>query len=254
MSTDSSSRKSHMETILVIEDDGALRQGLAMNLELHGYHVITASEGETGMRLAFDARPHLIVLDIMLPGWNGLEILDELRKRGEKVPVLILSALNTTPDKVAGLDLGADDYMAKPFDLPELIARIEVMLRRQHIAERDQPIISMGEITINRTARTVEVRGTKTTLSAKEFDILCLLAQSPGTVFTRETILRKVWGWDYDGTARTVDNFMASLRKKLGSDRLAQAYIRTVPRVGYKIEVRQRDGASNGGAVYPPDT
>ncbi len=228
---------SRKDTILVIEDDRALRHGLAMNLELHGYQVITASDGETGMQLAFDARPQLIVLDIMLPGWTGLEILEELRKRGENVPVLILSARSTTPDKVAGLGLGADDYMAKPFDLPELIARIEVMLRRQHAAEHHQPLLTVGAIAIDRAARTVELCGKKATLSAKEFDLLCLLAGSPGTVFTRETILEKVWGWDYAGTARTVDNFVTSLRKKLGPDRLIRARICTVPRVGYKIEL-----------------
>ena len=172
----------------------------------------------------------------MLPGWSGLEILEELRKRDEKVPVLILSARNTTPDKVAGLDLGADDYMIKPFDLPELIARIEVMLRRQHATEQNEPVLTVGEIAIDRAARTVEVHGNKITLSAKEFDILHLLAGSPGKVFTRETILAKVWGWDYDGTARTVDNFVASLRKKLETSRPVRARICTVPRVGYKIE------------------
>ena len=228
---------SSKETILVVEDDRALRHGLAMNLELHGYHVITASDGETGMQQAFDARPHLIVLDIMLPGWSGLEILEELRKRDENVPVLILSARNTTPDKVAGLDLGADDYMVKPFDLPELIARIEVMLRRQHATEQNQPVLTVGEIAIDPAARTVHVHGNKITLSAKEFDILHLLANSPGKVFTRETILEKVWGWDYDGTARTVDNFVASLRKKLETERPVRTHISTVPRVGYKIEV-----------------
>jgi DNA-binding response OmpR family regulator len=229
---------SRKDTILVVEDDRALRHGLAMNLELHGYHVITASDGETGMQQAFDARPQLIVLDIMLPGWSGLEILEELRKRDEKVPVLILSARNTTPDKVAGLDLGADDYMVKPFDLPELIARIEVMLRRQHATEQNQPVLTVGEIAIDRATRTVQVRGKNTNLSAKEFDLLCLLANSPGKVFARETILEKVWGWDYDGTARTVDNFVASLRKKLETDRPVRTHIRTVPRVGYKIELQ----------------
>jgi DNA-binding response OmpR family regulator len=149
---------SRKDTILVVEDDRALRHGLAMNLELHGYHVITAADGETGMQLAFDARPQLIILDIMLPGWNGLEILDELRKRGEKVPVLILSARSTTPDKVAGLSLGADDYMVKPFDLPELIARIEVMLRRQHATEQNQPVLTVGEIAIDRDCTCWPVR------------------------------------------------------------------------------------------------
>ena len=232
------------ETILIVEDDPELRNGLAMNLRLQGYDVITAADGESGMQRAFDARPELIVLDIMLPGWTGLDILEELRKRGEKVPVLILSALNTTPDKVAGLDLGADDYMAKPFDLPELIARIEVMLRRQRSEERHRPILTLGELTIDREARTVEVCGVNKNLSAKEFDILCLLAESPGKAFSRETILDKVWGWDYDGTARTVDNFVARLRKKLERGRHIRAHIRTVPRVGYKIEIRQDNGTS----------
>lgn len=224
------------DTILVVEDDRSLRDGLVMNLGLHGYEVLSAPDGETGMQLAFDARPDLIILDIMLPGWTGLDILEELRKRNETVPVLILSARDTTPDKVAGLDLGADDYMTKPFDLPELIARIGVMLRRQHSAEQDRPILSVGDITIDPSARTVEVRGAKKDLSAKEFDILCLLAGSPGQVFTRDTILERVWGWDYEGTARTVDNFVASLRKKLRTGRLARSRIRTVPRVGYKLE------------------
>lgn len=244
MSSDSAGSTIRRETILVVEDDRSLRSGLAMNLELQGFHVITAADGEEGMQLAFNARPQLIVLDIMLPGWNGLEILAELRKRDEKVPVLILSARNATHDKVTGLGLGADDYMVKPFDLPELIARIEVMLRRQHATEQNLPILSVGKIAINRAARTVDVGGRKTALSAREFDLLCLLAGSPGQVFTRESILEKVWGWDYDGTARTVDNFVASLRKKLGPDQLARAKIRTVPRVGYSIRALSDDGAS----------
>ncbi len=237
MSKSSSSNKRRKDVILVIEDDRALREGLTMNLVLHGYDVLAAPDGEKGMQMAFDARPNLIVLDIMMPGWTGLDILEELRKRGEKVPVLILSALNTTPDKVAGLDLGADDYMSKPFDLPELIARIDMMLRRQRSAEQDRPILSFGDVTIDRSARTVKVRGTKTNLSAKEFDILCLLADSPGQVFTREIILERIWGWGYDGTARTVDNFVANLRKKVELGRDAPRHIKTVPKVGYKLDV-----------------
>jgi two-component system alkaline phosphatase synthesis response regulator PhoP len=232
----SSSNTRHRDTILVVEDDRALREGLAMNLGLQGYDVLTAADGEKGMKLAFDARPNLIVLDIMMPGWTGLNILEELRKRGEKVPVLILSALNTTPDKVTGLDLGADDYMTKPFDLPELLARIEVMLRRQRSEEQNRPALSFGNVTIDRSARTVAVAGASVELSAKEFDILCLLAESPGRVFTRETILERVWGWDYEGSARTVDNFVAALRKKIERNRKAAKYIRTVPKVGYKLE------------------
>jgi two-component system alkaline phosphatase synthesis response regulator PhoP len=238
MSTDAHSGDQEKEEILVVEDDKALREGLALNLGLRGYKVLTAADGEEGMRMAFDNRPDLIILDIMMPCWTGLDILEELRKRGEKVPVLLLSARTTTPDKVEGLELGADDYMTKPFDLPELIARIKVMLRRRHQEKQDRPILSFGDVAIDRLARSLEVRGEKVELSAKEFDILCLLASSPGRVFTRETILEQVWGWDYDGTARTVDNFVASLRKKTEIGRHAKRYIRTVPRIGYILEIK----------------
>ncbi|MFC1452678.1 response regulator transcription factor [Verrucomicrobiota bacterium] len=236
MSTASSNHADGKDVVLVIEDARALREGLAMNLRAQGYDVLTAADGEEGMRMAFDSRLDLIVLDIMMPCWTGLDILEELRKRGEDVPVLILSARNRTPDKVRGLNLGADDYMGKPFDLPELIARVEAMLRRRRSEEQTMPALSFGDVVIDRAAREVRVRGKKIELSAREFDLLCLLAASPGRVFTREAILERVWGWDYEGTARTVDNFVSSLRKKLEVGRRAPRYIRTVPRVGYKLE------------------
>jgi len=222
--------------ILVVEDDRALRNGLAMNLRLQGYEVTTAADGDAGLRMAFDAGPDLIVLDIMMPGWSGLEILEELRKRGERTPVLVLSARDTTPDIVQGLNLGADDYMTKPFDLPELLARVTAMLRRSRERQRSLPPIQAGALLIDRAARRVTVRGRAVELSAREFDLLDLLASAPGQVFTRETILDRVWGWDYEGTARTVDNFIARLRKKLKAGRRAASCIRTVPRVGYRFE------------------
>ncbi len=219
----------------MIEDDRSLREGLAMNLRMHGYEVQTAADGDIGMQKAFDLRPDLIVLDIMLPHWSGLDILEALRDRGEMVPVLILSARGTTPDKVRGLGLGADDYMTKPFDLPELIARIKVMLRRSHNELESQPLLKLGNICIDRYARQVFVDKSPVTLSAREFDLLCLLAESPGKVFTREVILEQVWGWDYEGTARTVDNFVARLRKKIHDDSAGSAHIQTIPRVGYRM-------------------
>jgi len=223
--------------ILVVEDDRALREGVAMNLRMQGYEVITAADGDAGMNLVFSAGADLVVLDVMMPGWSGLDILEELRKRGMDVPVLILSARNKTPDKVSGLKLGADDYLSKPFDLPELLARVEAMLRRRNSEQERQPPLTFGDVTIDRAARNVDVGGKSVGLSAREFDLLCLLAESPGQVFTRETILERVWGWDYEGTARTVDNFVARLRKKLGHRRRPWQAIQTVPRVGYKLEV-----------------
>ncbi|MBM4149813.1 MAG: response regulator transcription factor [Lentisphaerae bacterium] len=223
--------------VLVIEDDRSLREGLAMNLRLNGYETIMAADGESGMKAAFDARPDLIVLDIMLPGWTGTEILGELRSRGENVPVLILSARNTTPDKIEGLRTGADDYMTKPFDLSELIARIEALLRRRGAAGDGVPSLVLGDILVDRAARLVTRRGKAVALSAKEFELLCLLAASPGRVFTRDGILEKVWGWDYEGTARTVDNFVVSLRRKLKISRPGGVRIATVRGVGYRLEV-----------------
>jgi two-component system alkaline phosphatase synthesis response regulator PhoP len=231
---DTSSRPSR---ILVVEDDRSLREGVAMNLRLQGYEVVTAADGDVGMELAFSSRPDLIVLDIMMPGWSGLDILEELRRRDEEVPVLMLSARNKTPDKVTGLNLGADDYLSKPFDLPELIARIEAMLRRRRSEAAHEPPLTFGAVAIDRGARRVQVGRKAVKLSAREFDLLCLLAASPGQVFTRELILEKVWGWDYEGTARTVDNFVARLRKKLGALRRPCKHIQTVPRVGYKLEL-----------------
>lgn len=224
------------ETILVVEDDRSLRDGLAMNFQLQGYRVLTAVDGDEGMKKAFDARPDLIVLDIMLPGWSGLEILSELREKGEDVPVLILSARDKVPDKVEGFDLGADDYVAKPFELPELLARVEAMLRRRRAERRAEPRVTFGEVEIDPAGRTVTVRGEEVYLSAREFDLLLLLARSPGRPFTREVILDRVWGWGFDGTSRTVDNFIMSLRQKVEADPSKPRHIKTVRQVGYKLE------------------
>jgi len=224
------------ETVLVVEDDHSLREGLALNFRLHGYDVVTAADGEEGMRKAFDMRPDLIVLDIMLPGYSGLEILSELREKGEQVPVLVLSSRDELDDKVEGLGLGADDYLTKPFELPELLARVEAMLRRRRAEHTEEPQITFGKVTIDMTGREVTVGEERVGLSAKEFDLLCLLARSPERAFTREQILEKVWGWDFEGTARTVDNFILSLRNKIEADPSRPRYIKTVRQVGYKFE------------------
>jgi two-component system, OmpR family, alkaline phosphatase synthesis response regulator PhoP len=223
-------------TVLVVEDDRALCQGLALNLRRAGYRVLTATDGQAGMRQAFDDRPDLIVLDVMLPGYNGLEILAELRRRGERVPVLILSARDRTAQKVEGLGLGADDYLAKPFELSELLARCEALLRRRRNEREDEPEIIFGAVRIDPAGRSVTRDGRPLALSAKEFDLLCLLARAPGRVLDREAILDRVWGFGFDGTARTVDNFISSLRQKIEPDPSRPRHIVTVRGVGYKLE------------------
>jgi len=224
-------------TILVIEDDRALREGLALNFELHGYQVETAIDGEDGMRKAFDLSPDLIVLDIMLPGWSGLDILAELRSLQQDVPVLILSARGTTDNKVEGLSIGADDYLAKPFELPELLARVEAMLRRRRADQPTQPLLAFGRVSIEQDNRRVTVEGKEVALSAKEFDLLSFLALIPGRPRTREEILNNVWGWDFDGSPRTVDNFILALRHKLEADPKHPRHILTAHGVGYKLEL-----------------
>jgi DNA-binding response OmpR family regulator len=207
-----------------------------MNFRMRGYRVLCAEDGESGMRAAFDENPDIIVLDIMLPGWSGLDILTELRQRENPVPVLILSARDSTANKIEGLELGADDYLTKPFELKELIARVEAMLRRRRMEIQDEQILSFGNVALRLKERTVTVDDLPVELSTKEFDLLCLLAKAPGRPFTRDFILDRIWGWGFDGTSRTVDNFIMSLRKKLEKDPTAPKHIRTVRQIGYKLE------------------
>ncbi len=234
--TNRGASENHGETILIIEDDKSIREGLAMNFQLQGYDVLTANDGEDGMRKAFNANPDLIILDIMLPVFSGLDILTELREKNELVPVLILSAKNNMAHKIEGLGLGADDYVTKPFELPELLARAEAMLRRKRVNQRPREEIVFADVTVDLNERRVTAQGREALLSAKEFDLLCLLAQSPGRPYSRDTILNRVWGWNFDGTTRTVDNFIMSLRKKIEANPAKPKHIVTVRQVGYKLE------------------
>jgi DNA-binding response OmpR family regulator len=226
----------HGETILIIEDDKSLREGLAMNFQIQGFNVVTAKDGEEGMKKAFNANPDLIVLDLMLPFFSGLDILTELREKNELVPVLILSARNNMDHKIEGLGLGADDYVTKPFELPELLARAKAMLRRKRVNHLTERELAFGDIIIDLNERKVRVGKGEVALSAKEFDLLCLLAGAPGRPYSRDAILNRVWGWDFDGTTRTVDNFIMSLRKKIEANPAKPKHIITVRQVGYRFE------------------
>jgi DNA-binding response OmpR family regulator len=208
-----------------------------MNFRVRGYEVITAADGEQGMAKAFEIKPDLIILDIGLPGFSGLDILEELRGREETVPVLILSARGKVSQRVEGLKLGADDYLAKPFELSELVARVEALLRRfqRARAERDAGL-RFGALVIDVRGRKVLLKDEEVALSAKEFELLRLLAGNPGKTFSRETILERVWGWDFEGTPRTVDNFVLSLRRKLEADPDSAGRIVTVRQAGYRFD------------------
>jgi DNA-binding response OmpR family regulator len=219
-----------------VEDDRSLREGLVLNLKASGYTVATAADGKEGLRAAFDEAPDLILLDIMLPGLSGLEILQELRQQQVQIPVLILSARDQLPNKLEGFGLGADDYITKPFDLRELLARIDAALRRRRLQARDQPQLAFGTVTIDFQARTVALKGQEVAMTPREFDLLALLVRNPRKAYSREQILREVWGFDYEGTTRTVDNFVVSLRQKLEDDPQSPRYLVTVRTVGYRFD------------------
>jgi len=223
---------SERETVLVVEDDRALMVGLDLNLSAEGYRVLTAVDGARGLELATEERPDLIVLDLLLPKLDGHELLTELRRRGFEMPVIILSARGEERDKVKGLMLGADDYVTKPFGLAELVARIEVALRRQRRRRSAGDWVRFGAIAIERTSRRVWRGEDAIVLTAREYDLLDFFVRHAGRAHSRERLLETVWGMDYEGTVRTVDNFVRSLRVKIESDPSAPRHLQTVHGVG----------------------
>lgn len=223
------------ETVLLIEDDPAIVSGLALNLSLEGYEVLSAGDGETGYRVACERDPDMVVLDIMLPGMNGLEVLRRLRERSPDTPVLILSARSEEADKVLGLQLGADDYMSKPFSLSELLARINAALRRQRLEAQQPARLSVGDVQIDLDRRVVSRNGDEIVMTAREFELLTYFVTHPGIALSRERLLDAVWRMDYL-THRTIDNFVGRLRSKLEPDPDNPRHFLTVRGVGYRFE------------------
>jgi two-component system, OmpR family, alkaline phosphatase synthesis response regulator PhoP len=226
--------------LLIVEDDPTLRQALAFNLSREGYDVATAANGEAALQSARNERLDLVLLDVMLPGMSGVEVLRVLRRDGVTTPVIILSAKGDEIDRVVGLKVGADDYIAKPFSRPELLARIEAVLRRQR-REAESPErreqLAFGGVEIDVSRREVTVEGSAVHLTTKEFDLLAHMAASPGRIFTRDQLLARIWGYDYVGDGRTVDVHVSWLRGKLrGTD--GHNYFRTVRGVGYAFAPR----------------
>lgn len=237
MSPDSAGASRFMptETVLLIEDDPAIVSGLELNLSLEGYRVLSAADGETGFRLACVRNPDMIVLDIMLPGMNGLEVLRRLRERSPDTPVLILSARVEHADKVLGLQLGADDYMSKPFSLSELLARINAALRRKRLQAAAPPFLHVGDVTIDLARRYVSRAGEEIAMTAREFELLIYFTRHPSVALSRERLLDAVWRTDYI-THRTIDNFVGRLRSKLEPDPENPRHFLTVRGVGYRFE------------------
>jgi DNA-binding response OmpR family regulator len=223
--------------VLVVEDDPSIAIGLRINLESEGYVVDVAEDGEAGLQMARTLEPDLIVLDVMLPKRNGLEVLHDLRVEGRTMPIIILSAKAAEMDKVAGLELGAEDYVAKPFSLAELLARVRAALRRGNTpAQERRRGIVFGDVEVDVAARNVKRAGEPVEMTAREFDVLVCLVNERGRVLSRDDIFRRVWGPKHHGTPRTVDNFIQQLRAKLEVDPQEPVYIQTVRGVGYRFD------------------
>jgi DNA-binding response OmpR family regulator len=226
------------ERILIIEDDPSILRGLQLNLGMEGYLVRSASDGAAGLAMARSEKPDLVVVDVMLPKLGGLEVVREIRAEDPDLPVLILSAKGQETDKVAGLQLGADDYMVKPFGLKELLARIDALLRRRRSRGQtgdSRAIRRAGPIELDLDARKAKVEGSVVELTSREFDLLAWFVAHPDRVFSREQLMEAVWGSRYLGTVRTVDNFVARLRAHIGDDAERPRYLETVRGIGYRF-------------------
>jgi two-component system, OmpR family, alkaline phosphatase synthesis response regulator PhoP len=223
-------------TILVIEDDPSITMGLELNLRAEGYKVILAHDGEEGLAKARQEDVDLLILDVMLPRLNGFEVLRVLRGEGSEIPVLMLSARGAEMDKVMGLELGAEDYVTKPFGLAELLARVRAILRRDGKGKSARSaVFRTGVLEINADTRQVLRDGKEVELTATEFDVLLCLVEAKGRVLSREQIQAHVWGPDHHGTTRTVDNFLLQLRAKLEMDPGEPKHLVTVRGVGYRF-------------------
>ena len=221
------------QRILVVEDDLAILSGLSLNLRYEGYEVLQAQDGRTGLKKALDEQPDLVVLDVMLPEMNGYELVRELRRRRSEVPVVIVSAKGGESDKITGLDLGADDYLVKPFALQELLSRIKAVMRRRFRAGAS---LTFGENTVDLVSKSAVRGGKPVEMTAQEFRLLQHFVTHPGRTFSRDELLSGAWGYDYDGTPRTVDNFVRQLRLKFEPDPDRPRYFVTARGLGYRFE------------------
>jgi len=224
-----------MSRILVIEDDAAILRGLKDNLVAESYEVLIADDGEEGYRLAREGNPDLIILDLMLPTLSGYEICRKLRDEGDSVLILMLTARGEEADRILGLDLGADDYVTKPFSVRELKARVRALLRRSDAHSAPPNTLSFGDVVVDFPQYDARKGGDPVEMTPKEFGVLRYLASRTGEVVSRYELLEEVWGYGSFPTTRTVDNHIAALRAKLEDDPADPRYLQTVHRVGYKF-------------------
>lgn len=239
-----------MGKILVVEDEPALLETLSYNLSRQGYELLEASDGLVALKLARDHQPDLVVLDVMLPGLDGFEVCRILRKE-TSIPILMLTARADEIDKVVGLEMGADDYLTKPFSMRELLARVKAQLRRVRLIREEvatetpvaaatspviEPTFTFGNLILDDTRREVLLDGVPLHLKPKEYDLLLFLARHRGVALSRDLILERVWGWEFDGNSRTVDVHVRWLREKIEADPANPVRIVTVRSIGYRFE------------------
>jgi len=222
-----------MEKILIVEDDVVMLRGLKDNFEYNGFRVSTASDGEAGLNKALAEKPDLILLDLMLPKINGYEICRLLRREGLEMPILILTAKSQESDVVLGLDLGADDYITKPFSIRELLARVEAFLRRRR--KQESRVYVFGDFTLNIESHVLLKDDDMVKLSPKEFKLLHFFLQNEGRALSRDAIMNSVWGYDSQVTSRSIDRFVTTLRNKLETDPTQPKFIHTIRELGYKF-------------------
>ncbi len=223
------------ETVLIVEDDPTMLRGLKDNFEFEGYSVITATDGERGLDRALNSKPALIILDIMLPKINGYEICRLIRKEGLAMPIIMLTAKGQESDIVLGLNLGADDYVTKPFSIRELMARANAFIRRGRSSRPAEYVF--GDCVLDVASRTMKRGGRHVELTPKEYALLEMLASKAGKALSRDEILRCVWGYDAFVTSRSVDRCVNTLRRKIECDPAAPKHIHTVREIGYRFEM-----------------
>jgi len=233
--------------VLVVDDELKIVRLVRAYLERAGFTVVTAHEGQEALAVFRSQRPHLVILDLMLPGMDGLDVCRAIR-RSSDVPIIMLTARDEEVDRLIGLELGADDYIVKPFSPREVVARVRAVLRRTEGQPLEPEVIIAGDVTLDLPHRTVQVRGRPVELTATEFELLTILARHPGQVFTRMQLLDLVQGQAYEGYERTIDVHVKNLRRKLGDDPRNPRYIVTVRGVGYKFSDQPPRGEEDADA------
>lgn len=227
------------KTILIVEDNKDLLNLLRINLSDQGYHVITAENGNSGLDLYHNQKPDLVILDVMMPGMDGFDVCKAIRSENKAVPILMLTAKTEEVDKVLGLEIGADDYMTKPFSIRELLARVKAIFRRMKVntesEESENKLLEFDDLVLNTLKRKVTLNNETIELTSKEYDLLLLFFSNPGKAYSREELLNTVWGYSYEGYSHTVNSHINRLRSKIEQDASDPHYIRTVWGVGYRF-------------------